>query len=215
MRKILSFFYKHFAGWDLALIFLAGLLIVFKAQTEWIVCVLVFLLLFHHSSLSFVIACGPFLVLSLLFVEGRLTFPFALVLAVGVSAGFFLVLFGISFLCFRFIRRQGLQPKISPTEKSVLLAGKSGIERGFFTGRPDFKSLSAIKPAQLSPRESDFLNRQTGELCSLSKEWDLVQRRKLSQKTEDFLKQKKFFGLIIPQKYQGLGFSPFGSRKSG
>ena len=51
------------------------------------------------------------------------------------------------------------------------------------------------------------------KLCELSKEWELIKRRKLSQSTESFLKTEKFFGLIIPKNYQGKHFSPLAHAK--
>ena len=104
-------------------------------------------------------------------------------------------------------------PKISTTEREALLAGNSWIEKEFFTGQPNLRKLLHQEFPRLKQEEEDFLNKETEELCRLSKEWDLIKRKKLSQATESFLKKEKFFGLIIPKQYNGRNFSPFAHAK--
>lgn len=132
-----------------------------------------------------------------------------------ITCFFFLWLmrFCISFLLFKFIRRKNLIPKISKTEREALLAGSSWIEKEFFTGRPCFTKLLQQKFPEIKKEEKHFLDKELEELCYLSKEWDLIQRKKLSQTTEAFLKKERFFGLIIPKQYSGREFSPFAHAK--
>ena len=136
-----------------------------------------------------------------------------LLITSGIFICFILLRLASSFLCFQLIRNKNLIPKISQTEREALLAGTSWIEKEFFTGRLNFKNLFNQKFPQLTEAEKIFLNTKVEELCEISKEWDWVKKRKPSQKTEDFLKKEKFFGLIIPKKYQGRGFSPLAHTK--
>ena len=119
----------------------------------------------------------------------------------------------MSFLFFKLIKGKNLIPKISQTEREALLAGNPWIEKEFFTGRPDFKKMLDQEFPKLTQEEENFLNKEVEELCELSKEWSLIKRKKLSQATESFLKKEKFFGLIIPKKYQGRNFSPLAHAK--
>ena len=138
---------------------------------------------------------------------------YSALLTAGVFFCFIWLRLGFSFLLFKLIKKKNLAPKISETERSALQAGTSGIEKELFTGRPDFQKLFKQKKPALLPEEIKFLNTKTQELCALSKEWDLVQRRKLHPATESFLKKEKFFGLTIPKKYKGHGFSPLAHAK--
>ena len=102
---------------------------------------------------------------------------------------------------------------ISQTEKEALLTGKAWVEKGFFTGQPEIQKILNQTPPTLKPEEKNFLNQEVEQLCELSKEWPLIKRKKLSKATEDFLKKEKFFGLSIPKKYNGRGFSSFALAK--
>lgn len=131
----------------------------------------------------------------------------------GLVASFLIFRWCVSFSLFQFIRTNNLIPKISSTEKSALLAGSSWIEKEFFTGHPDFKKIFNQPFPRLTEEEKSFLNNETEELCGMSGEWDLIKRRRMSEKTEEFLKKEKFFGMVIPKSYGGKGFSPFAHAK--
>ena len=133
---------------------------------------------------------------------------------------FYLFLYAVGFLLFRFSlsllffkTAQKLIPKISETEKVALQVGESWLEKEFFTGRPNFKTLLDQKIPSLSQQETFFLDKQTEELCSLSAEWDFLKRKKLSPEEEEYLKREKFLGLTIPKQYEGLNFSPLAHAK--
>ena len=120
---------------------------------------------------------------------------------------------GLSFWFFKQITKRGLVPKISWAEKASLQAGSPGIEKHFFTGQANFKSLLAPKMPQLTKEEKHFLNTKVETLCEMSNEWELLKAKKLCDSTKEFLKTEKFFGLGIPKQYKGLGFSPFAIAK--
>jgi acyl-CoA dehydrogenase len=48
-------------------------------------------------------------------------------------------------------------------------------------------------------------------LCAMLDDWKMTwETRDLSPEVWDFLKREKFFGMIIPKEFGGLGFSAFG-----
>jgi len=101
-------------------------------------------------------------------------------------------------------------PPISETERAALEAGTVWWERDLFSGRPDWRKLREFRPTPLSGAERAFLDGPVAELCGMVREWDVVQRGDLSPEAWDFLKRHRFFGMIIPEEYGGLGFSAIG-----
>ena len=188
------------------------------ALKPWLIAFFILVLLFFHSSIFvwFVF----FLILSFFYFQpleqtgDTLVSLFHLFLTTaGVFALFLLFRFCVSFLLLKLIRKQKLIPKISQSEREALLAETPWIEKEFFTGRPQFKKLLNQEFPHITQEEKKFLNKEVEELCALSKEWEFIKRKKLSQATENFLKKEKFFGLIIPKSYNGRNFSPFAHAK--
>ena len=79
-----------------------------------------------------------------------------------------------------------------------------------FSGHPDWKKLLDFEPQPLSEAEQTFLDGPVEELCAMVDDWQILQDRDLSPKVWAFLKEKRFFGMIIPEEYGGLGFSAIG-----
>lgn len=103
---------------------------------------------------------------------------------------------------------KGVMPPISETEREAIDAGTVWWDGELFTGDPDWNKLLAMPPARLSPDEQAFLDGPVNELCAMIDEWKLVwEDRDLPPEVWDFLRRKKFFGMIIPKEYGGLGFS--------
>lgn len=103
---------------------------------------------------------------------------------------------------------KGVMPPISETEREAIDAGTVWWDGELFTGDPDWNKLLAMPPARLSPDEQAFLDGPVGELCAMIDEWKLVwEDRDLPPDVWDFLRKNKFFGMIIPKEYGGLGFS--------
>ncbi|MEE2684522.1 MAG: acyl-CoA dehydrogenase [Pseudomonadota bacterium] len=100
-------------------------------------------------------------------------------------------------------------PKLSSTEREALEAGGVWWEGEFFSGMPNWDKLLNLKPGKLSKEEQDFLDGPTEELCAMLNDWEINHDLlDLPDKAWKYLKEKKFFSLIIPKKYGGLGFSP-------
>ncbi|WP_442756112.1 acyl-CoA dehydrogenase [Methylocystis sp. JAN1] len=105
---------------------------------------------------------------------------------------------------------RGALPKISATEREAIEAGDVWWDAELFTGNPDWKKLLDTPPARLSPAEQAFLLGPVEELCGLLDEWKIqFEWRDLPANVWDFLKRRKFFGMIIPTEYGGLGFSAY------
>ena len=146
-------------------------------------------------------------VLSLFMASGWLTLLLFLGAAATAAAG--LPQFRMNWLTPRvFAMFKKVAPKVSDTEKVALEAGTVGWDGELFTGRPDWHNLLINRHTGLSDEEQAFVDNQCTQAISMCNAWDLaVERADLPKELWDFLKQEKFFGMIIPKEYGGLGFS--------
>ncbi|WP_375305378.1 acyl-CoA dehydrogenase [Bradyrhizobium sp. A11] len=105
---------------------------------------------------------------------------------------------------------RGVLPAMSDTEREALEAGDVWWDADLFTGNPDWSKLLKIAPAKLTEEEQAFLNGPVDELCAMLDEWKIFwEWRDLPQDVWHFVKREKFFGMIIPKEFDGLGFSPY------
>lgn len=112
----------------------------------------------------------------------------------------------ISNLTLRLFRK--LLPQISQTEQEALDAGTVWWEGDIFSGKPDWNKLMAFPKPELSHEEKAFLDGPVEELCAMLDEWHIThERHDLPPHVWQFIKEKGFFGLIIPKEYGGCGFS--------
>lgn len=99
-------------------------------------------------------------------------------------------------------------PTMSVTEREAIYAGTVSFEGEILSGNPDFESLLACKPGILTVEERQFIEGPLVCLCRMIDDWDITHHRlDMPQEIWDFLGKEKFFGLIIPKAYGGLGFS--------
>ncbi len=99
-------------------------------------------------------------------------------------------------------------PAISETEEKAIGAGTVWWDGELFSGAPEWDKLLAMAPARLSDEEQAFMDGPVVELCSMLDDWQITWKdRDLSPEVWDFLKSRKFFGMVIPKQYGGLGFS--------
>ena len=102
-----------------------------------------------------------------------------------------------------------MSPSLSQTERDALEAGNVWWEGELFSGMPDWSKLTDLPTPKLTDEEKAFLDGPTEDLCRLLDTWDIPHRRlDLSEEVWAFIKKKRFFAMIIPKKYGGLGFSP-------
>ena len=99
-------------------------------------------------------------------------------------------------------------PVISKTEQEAIDAGTVWVEGELFSGKPDFGRILAQPYAGLTPEEQAFLDGPVEELCRMTDDWEVWQRRDLPPQVWQKLKDERFFGLIVPREYGGHGFSP-------
>lgn len=105
------------------------------------------------------------------------------------------------------IDRMGLLPAISDTERVALEAGKVWVEGELFSGRPDWARIRETPYPELSPEEQAFLDGPVQELCDLVDDWKVWTNRQFPEEAWQLMRREKIFGMIIPTKYGGLGFS--------
>ena len=101
-------------------------------------------------------------------------------------------------------------PPLSATEREAIEAGDTWWEADLFTGNPDWRKLLDVPAAALTPDEQRFIDGPVAQLCAMLDEWDITWRRRdLPPEVWSFLKAQRFFGMIIPKRHGGLGFSPY------
>ncbi|MES2998267.1 MAG: acyl-CoA dehydrogenase [Pseudomonadota bacterium] len=99
-------------------------------------------------------------------------------------------------------------PPISRTEEIVLEAGDMWWEKDLFRGNPDWQVLHNMALSTLKSNEQAFIDKQVEILCAMLEDYRiLTEYHDLPPAVWDYLRQNKFFGLVIPKKYGGLGFS--------
>jgi acyl-CoA dehydrogenase len=105
-------------------------------------------------------------------------------------------------------------PPLSQTERIALETGSVGFEGELFTGDPDWDKLLGYPKPVLTEEEQAFLDGPVEELCRMVDEWEINHvRADLPPAVWDFIKQHRFFGMIIPKEYGGLGFSALAHHK--
>lgn len=101
-------------------------------------------------------------------------------------------------------------PTMSETEREALEAGDVWLEAELFTGDPDWRELLDTPPATLTAEEQAYMDGPVEELCDMLDDWKITwEDGDLTPETWDFIKRNRFFGMIIPKEYGGLGFSAF------
>ena len=100
-------------------------------------------------------------------------------------------------------------PAMGETERDALEAGTVGFEGELFAGRPDFDSIRQRGPNRLSAAERHFLDNEVRELSAMLDDFAIDEAHDLPPEVWQYLREKKFFGMIIPTEHGGLGFGHF------
>lgn len=99
-------------------------------------------------------------------------------------------------------------PKMSQTEREALEAGSVWWDGELFSGRPNWQRLLSFPAPRLTAEERAFLDGPVDDLCHMVNDWEVTEKlHDLSPEVWQFIKDKGFFGMIIPKKYGGLEFS--------
>ncbi|WP_281647056.1 acyl-CoA dehydrogenase [Parendozoicomonas sp. Alg238-R29] len=100
-----------------------------------------------------------------------------------------------------------LLPEMSDTEKTALEAGTVWWDGEMFSGKPNWNKLKKHPNPEMSQEEQNFLANQTETLASMIDEWKINNDGDMAPEVWDYMKNERFFAMIIPKQYGGLGFS--------
>ncbi len=101
-----------------------------------------------------------------------------------------------------------IMPAMSDTEREAIDAGTVVWARELFAGAPNWEGMLKRSGATLSDEEKAFLDGPVEELCKILNDWDISHNRAdLPPEIWQFLKDNKFFAMIIPKEFGGLDFS--------
>jgi acyl-CoA dehydrogenase len=101
-------------------------------------------------------------------------------------------------------------PQMSETEREAIEAGDVWLDAELFGGNPDWRAALDTPPPKLTGEEQAFLDGPTETLCEMLDDWRInFELGDLPPEAWAFIKAHKFFGIIIPKEYGGLGFSAF------
>ncbi len=102
-------------------------------------------------------------------------------------------------------------PSLSDTEREALEAGTVWWDAELFSGDPNWQELLSTTPATLREDEQAFMDGPVNELCQMLDDWQIREDANLPDEVWQFLKEKRFFSMIIDPEYGGLGFSALGN----
>ncbi|MEZ9144478.1 acyl-CoA dehydrogenase FadE [Vibrio sp. 10N.286.52.C3] len=101
-------------------------------------------------------------------------------------------------------------PAMSQTEKEALEAGTVWWEAELFKGKPEWKKLQNIADPKLSEAEQAFLDGPVNIVCEMVNDYQVTHElADLPPEVWQYLKDHKFFAMIIKKKYGGLEFSAY------
>ncbi|NVK57385.1 MAG: acyl-CoA dehydrogenase [Alteromonadaceae bacterium] len=103
-----------------------------------------------------------------------------------------------------------VMPEMSSTEQEAIDAGTVWWDGEIFSGRPDWQKLHSIPMGRLTSEEQAFLDGPVDKVCSMIDDWQVNHKdADLPPEVWAFLKEHKFFAMIIKKEYGGLAFSAF------
>ncbi|WFE76490.1 acyl-CoA dehydrogenase [Roseinatronobacter sp. S2] len=101
-------------------------------------------------------------------------------------------------------------PGLSQTEREALEAGEVWWDAELMSGNPDWTKLLEVPAPALGPEEQAFMDGPCVELCQMLDDWTINRTDgDLSPAVWEYMRTQRFFGMIIPRDYGGLGFSAF------
>ena len=100
-------------------------------------------------------------------------------------------------------------PDMTDTEREALEAGDVWWEGEMFRGKPDWANLMNFQRTRLSDEEQYFLDNQTEQLCAMLDDWQISRDKDLPEEVWAFMREHKFFAMLISKEWDGLGFSAY------
>ena len=103
-----------------------------------------------------------------------------------------------------------IMPEMSRTEQEAIDAGTTWFEADLFRGAPDWKKLHSYPQPRLTAEEQAFLDGPVEDVCKMINDWETTHdRADMSPEVWQYLKDNKFFAMIIKKQFGGLEFSAF------
>lgn len=103
-----------------------------------------------------------------------------------------------------------IMPEMSSTERDAIDAGTVWWDGEIFSGNPNWQALHSIPQARLTAEEREFLDGPVTQVCQMVNDWDITHKdADLTPEVWQFLKDNKFFAMIIKKQYGGLEFSAY------
>lgn len=103
-----------------------------------------------------------------------------------------------------------IMPEMSQTEKDAIDAGTVWWDGEIFRGAPNWKKLHNIAAPRLSVEEQAFLDGPCEEVCAMFNDWQATHEdADMPEEVWKFLREHKFFAMIIKKEYGGLEFSAY------
>lgn len=102
-------------------------------------------------------------------------------------------------------------PPMTSTEREALEAGDVWWDAEMFRGRPQWnKLLQEHQAAEYTPEEQSFMDNEVNELCAMLDDWKIsFEDKDLPPEVWTYMREKKFFAMLIAKEWGGLGFSAF------
>ena len=105
---------------------------------------------------------------------------------------------------------QSVMPEMSSTEQEAIDAGTTWFDAELFRGDPDWNKLHNYPQPRLSLEEKAFIDGPVEQVCAMVDDWHIThERADLPPEIWQFLKDNKFFAMIIKKEFGGLEFSAY------
>jgi acyl-CoA dehydrogenase len=105
---------------------------------------------------------------------------------------------------------KSVMPEMSTTEQEAIDAGTVWWDGDIFSGKPDWQKFHAISQPRLTPDEQAFIDGPCEVVSRMADEWQINHvDADMSDEIWQYLKDKKFFAMIIKKEYGGLAFSAY------
>ncbi|MBD2783707.1 acyl-CoA dehydrogenase [Xenorhabdus sp. DI] len=103
-----------------------------------------------------------------------------------------------------------VMPSMSTTEKEAIDAGTTWWEGDLFRGNPDWQKLHNYPKPQLTAEEQAFIDGPVEEACRMANDFQITHElADLPPELWAYLKENRFFAMIIKKEYGGLEFSAY------
>ena len=88
---------------------------------------------------------------------------------------------------------RGKQQELKAVREAIE-AGATWFEAELFSGKPELQKLLDVESPELNESEQAFLDGPVEELCAMTDDWEVFQKRDLSPQVWAKMKELGFFG---------------------